>query len=138
MHIQGSRADLRVPVREVALTNGERMCLYDVSGPYDEPDAVIDVRRGLPAMRAGWIAERADTEPYEGRIAQLQDDGGKGERDNPRIAALREQARGLIRQPRRAKVGGNVTQSCVTGFGAASDLPVHDFQMGVVWRARYE
>ena len=60
--------DLRVPMREVALTNGETVTLYDTSGPYTDPAAAIDVRRGLAPMRAGWIADRADTEPYDGRI----------------------------------------------------------------------
>ena len=46
--IVGSRADLRVPVRDVALTNGEIVCLYDTSGPYTDPAVDIDVRRGLP------------------------------------------------------------------------------------------
>ena len=46
--ITGSRDDLRVPVREVTLTNGECVALYDTSGPYTDPAAAIDVRRGLP------------------------------------------------------------------------------------------
>ena len=46
--IAGSRADLRVPVRDVALTNGEIVSLYDTSGPYTDPAVDIDVRRGLP------------------------------------------------------------------------------------------
>ena len=49
--ITGSRQDLRVPVREVLLTNGERVSLYDTSGPYTDPAADIDVRRGLPGVR---------------------------------------------------------------------------------------
>ncbi|HET9257055.1 MAG TPA: phosphomethylpyrimidine synthase ThiC [Pseudonocardiaceae bacterium] len=49
---------LRVPVRRVELTNGEHLDLYDTSGPYTDPDAVIDVHRGLPALRAPWIAAR--------------------------------------------------------------------------------
>ncbi|NYT37797.1 phosphomethylpyrimidine synthase ThiC [Allopusillimonas soli] len=109
-HIQGSRVDLRIPVREVALTNGEQVCLYDTSGPYGDATVELDVRKGLPAMRAPWIEERADTKSYSGRIAKLLDDGGRSERDNPRIAVLREQASGLMRQPRKAKIGGNVTQ----------------------------
>ena len=109
-HLTGSRPDLRVPVRDVLLTSGETVSLYDTSGPYGDPTQQLDVRQGLPAMRAAWIAERGDTEAYEGRIAQLLDDGGKGERENPRIAQLRDEARGLQRTPRRAKSGANVTQ----------------------------
>lgn len=113
-YIQGSRPDLRVPVRDVTLTNDEVVSLYDTSGPYTDPDAPIDVRQGLPTVREGWIAERGDTERYAGRIAHILDDGGKHEkRDLPRIEQLRHEAAGLQRQPRRARGGvggGNVTQ----------------------------
>src|SRR5690606_37515608 len=104
IYMQGSRADLHVPIREVALTNGERVFLYDTAGPYGDTSVDIDVHQGLAAMRTGWIDDRADTETYAGRITQQQDDGGRNQRDNPRIAMLREQARGLIRQPRKAKI----------------------------------
>lgn len=113
-YIQGSRPDLRVPVRDVTLTNDEVVSLYDTSGPYTDPDAPIDVRQGLPTVREGWIDERGDTERYTGRIAHILDDGGKHEkRDLPRIEQLRREAAGLQRQPRRARGGvggGNVTQ----------------------------
>lgn len=113
-YIQGSRPDLRVPVRDVTLTNDEVVSLYDTSGPYTDPDAPIDVRQGLSTVREGWIAERGDTERYAGRIAHILDDGGKHEkRDLPRIEQLRREAAGLQRQPRRARGGvggGNVTQ----------------------------
>ena len=53
IHVNGERhRDLRVPMREVALNNGEAVTLYDTSGPYTDPAAVIDVRRGLPALRS--------------------------------------------------------------------------------------
>ena len=110
-YLEGSRPDLRVPVRDIALTNGAQASLYDTSGPYTDPQAQIDVRRGLPALRAAWIEERGDTESYEGRLAHILDDGGKHEgRDLERIEQLRREAAGLQRQPRRAKAGGNVTQ----------------------------
>ena len=103
--------ELQVPMREVQLSNGECVTLYDTSGPYTEPEAQIDVRRGLPALRAPWIEKRGDTEVYEGRSHQSLDDGGRlGERDAPGIAALRSQASGLQRSPRRAKAGANVSQ----------------------------
>jgi len=70
-------ADLRVPMREVSLTNGEAISLYDTSGPYTEPAATIDVRKGLAALRAGWIEARGDTESYAGRTPQALDDGTK-------------------------------------------------------------
>ncbi|MDP9898238.1 phosphomethylpyrimidine synthase ThiC [Variovorax ginsengisoli] len=113
--IVGSRPDLRVPVRDVSLTNGEVISLYDTSGPYTDPMAEIDVRRGLPDVRSAWIAERSDTESYEGRLRAVLDDGVKnGERmssaEDARIASLRAQAAALQRTPRRAKSGANVTQ----------------------------
>jgi phosphomethylpyrimidine synthase len=72
-----ARPDLRVPMREVALTNGDSVVLYDTSGPYTDPEVRTDVRFGLPALRGPWIAERGDTEQYEGRTWQPTDDGLK-------------------------------------------------------------
>ncbi len=104
-------AGLRVPMRAVTLTNGEVVTLYDTSGPYTEPGAAIDVRRGLAALRADWIAARGDTETYAGRPAQARDDDHRSAaRESGRLAALRHEAAGLQRQPRRARGGANVTQ----------------------------
>ncbi len=112
VHVAGTlHPQLRVPMREVSLSNGESATLYDTSGPYTEPGAQIDVRRGLPALRAAWIAERGDTEVYAGRVHQSLDDGTRHEeREAQRIAALRTEASGLQRSPRRAKAGANVSQ----------------------------
>ncbi|MBT2301629.1 phosphomethylpyrimidine synthase ThiC [Variovorax paradoxus] len=109
--VTGSRPDLRVPVRDVLLTNGEKVSLYDTSGPYSDPSAEIDVRRGLPGVRGAWIAERGDTESYQGRSHQMLDDGAThADRDAQRLAELRAAASGLQRTPRRAKAGMNVSQ----------------------------
>ncbi|MFC4907280.1 phosphomethylpyrimidine synthase ThiC [Actinomadura gamaensis] len=99
-YLQGSRPDLRVPMREVALTTGDRVVLYDTSGPYTDPAFETDVRRGLPALRAAWIAERGDTEEYEGRTVRPEDDGRRS--GDP----LREAADFPSRPPRRARSGG--------------------------------
>src|SRR5437763_152412 len=62
--ITGSRkvyrqvGELRVPARRVTMTNSEHVDLYDTSGPYTDPDATIDVHRGLPKLREPWIAGR--------------------------------------------------------------------------------
>jgi phosphomethylpyrimidine synthase len=105
------RPDVRVPVRDVLLTNGETVSLYDTSGPYSDPSADIDVRRGLPSVRGAWIAERNDTEPYIGRSRQMLDDGAThADRDAQKLAELRGAASGLQRQPRRALSGRNVSQ----------------------------
>jgi phosphomethylpyrimidine synthase len=108
-YLQGSRPDIQVPLREIMQSNGEAITVYDTSGPYTDPRAHIDVRSGLPLVREQWIAGRGDTELYEGRKPFALDDGLKnGETDA--LAALRAQAAGLQRQPRRAKSGANVTQ----------------------------
>ena len=99
--------DLRVPMREVLLTNGEQISIYDTSGPYTDAKAGIDVRKGLEELRAPWIAARGDTESYTGRTPVALDDGG---REGERLAALRREAAALQRTPRRAKSGANVTQ----------------------------
>jgi len=70
-YVQGSRADLVVGMREVLqspTTEGvlrrpnPPIPLYDTSGPYGDPNAAIDLARGLPPLRARWIEERGDTE----------------------------------------------------------------------------
>ncbi len=113
-HIAGSRPDLLVPHREVTLSNGEVVSLYDTSGPYTDPGVEIDVTRGLPGVRNAWIESRGDTEGYTGRVHQVLDDGVKGELrgaiEAERIEALRRAAAALQRAPRRAKSGANVTQ----------------------------
>ena len=102
---------IRVPVREVSLSNGEVVTLYDTSGPYTDPGVDIDVRRGLPSIRSEWIAQRGDTEAYEGRAPLPVDDGAQlNSRDAARIEGLRAEAGGLQRRPARALAGRRVTQ----------------------------
>jgi len=112
IHVEGSRADLRVPMREIALTRtptvfgGEEnppVTVYDTSGPYTDPDARIDLAAGLPALRAQWIAERGDTE----LLPALSSEFGRGREHDPKLAAVRFPGRVL---PRRAKAGANVSQ----------------------------
>jgi len=97
VYLTGSRPDLRVPMREIALTptrdaqGVERpnapVRVYDTSGAWGDPAFHGDVTRGVPAIRAGWIAERADTEAVAGRAVQPVDDGYLSEKH-------REQAEG--------------------------------------------
>ncbi|MDH5245847.1 MAG: phosphomethylpyrimidine synthase ThiC, partial [Betaproteobacteria bacterium] len=112
IHVPGSRADIRVPMREIAQSDtpasmgAERnppIVVYDTSGPYTDPAAKIDIRRGLPALRAPWIAERGDTVPLDGLTSAY----GRARLADPGLAGLRFE---LDRQPRRAKEGANVTQ----------------------------
>ncbi|CAB5714489.1 Phosphomethylpyrimidine synthase [Delftia tsuruhatensis] len=110
-YLQGAlHSDLRVPVRDIQLTNGEQVSVYDTSGPYTDPSVAIDVRSGLPGVRNAWIEARGDSEYYAGRLRQALDDGGKRGEEDERVARLRAEAASLQRQPRRAKSGGNVTQ----------------------------
>jgi phosphomethylpyrimidine synthase len=70
--------DLKVPLREIALdpSSGEPpLPLYDPSGPYTDPDAVIDVERGLSRPRAEWVRERGGVEEYDGRAIKPVDNG---------------------------------------------------------------
>ncbi|TAK75263.1 MAG: phosphomethylpyrimidine synthase ThiC [Dehalococcoidia bacterium] len=108
----GSRPDIRVPVREIAQSptagpfgpqQNAPVTVYDTSGPYTDPATNIDVRRGLAPLRGAWIAERADTEEYDGRPPSLLDDGGE------RAASL-EAFPGTRRRPLRARKGANVSQ----------------------------
>ncbi len=112
-YITGSRPDIRVPMREISQDDtptafgGEKnppIFVYDCAGPYSDPAAQIDLRRGLPALRAGWIAERGDTE----ELADLSSAFGRQRAADPSLDELRFP--GLHRKPRRAKPGRNVTQ----------------------------
>jgi phosphomethylpyrimidine synthase len=106
IYLSGERfPDLRIPLRNVSLTNGASLPLYDTSGPYTDPAVEIEVTSGLPDIRGAWIDARGDTEYYEGRSIQPQDNGYRTENKfaQPVVA-------GLQRRPRRAKSGANVSQ----------------------------
>jgi phosphomethylpyrimidine synthase len=112
VYVQGSRPDIRVPMREVSQSDtpvsfgterNAAVFVYDTSGPYTDPAAEIDVRSGLPAVRAKWIEGRGDTEELSGPTSQY---GVERLRD-PRLAEMRFR---LTRRPRRAKPGANVSQ----------------------------
>jgi phosphomethylpyrimidine synthase len=109
--VPGQSPGVRVPMREIALSNGERVTVYDTSGPYTDASTQIDVRRGLQAVRGDWISARGDTETYAGRAPAALDDGAKNaDREAQRLAELRADAAALQRTPRRAVSGANVTQ----------------------------
>jgi phosphomethylpyrimidine synthase len=94
---------IRVPMREIELTNGERHRVYDTSGPYTDPDVATDVRRGIAPMRDVWIEGRADTVRLERATSIYR----RAREAMPELDALRFEA---TRLPRRAKPGANVTQ----------------------------
>ncbi len=112
VYIQGSREDIRVPMRAIsqadtpALFGVEKnpdIFVYDTSGPYTDPEASIDLTRGLPALRAAWIEERGDTEVLD----RLSSEYGRKRLEDERLEGLRFDHR---RAPRREKAGANVTQ----------------------------
>jgi len=111
IYVQGSRADVQVPMREITqsetpasfgVERNPPLTVYDTSGPYTDPDATIDIRRGLPALRARWIAERDDTIELEGPTSGY----GRARLADPALAGFRFD---LKRTPRRAKSGGNLS-----------------------------
>ena len=63
IYLSASNPSVRVPVREVTLSNNERLRLYDTSGPYTDPEFTPDIKQGLPPLRRHWVLARADVEP---------------------------------------------------------------------------
>ena len=117
IYVQGSRADIQVPMREIKLTptpvmgkDGQAALepnapirVYDTSGIYTDPNANIDIRKGLPAIRDAWIVERNDTELLDTETSQYTLE----RLNDAALDALRFE---LKRKPRRAKAGHNGSQ----------------------------
>lgn len=96
---------LRIPAREIHLTNGKTLCVYDTSGAYTDHNEEINIPSGLTDIRSAWINERNDTEIYIGRNIQAKDNGYSAAEKTIQI-----QAEKLQRQPRRAQSNKNITQ----------------------------
>lgn len=112
IYVQGSRDDIRVPMRAIHLddtlakSGNEKnlpVVVYDTSGVYTDPNATIDIRQGLASIRDNWIIEREDTEQLTGLSSYY---GRQREKDIT-LAPLRF---GHLRQPRKALKGKNVSQ----------------------------
>jgi len=112
VYIEGSRSDIRVPMREISLDitptafggePNEPLYVYDTSGPYTDPEGEIDIRKGLAPLRESWIDERQDTVLLDGLTSVY----GQTRAADLRLDELRFE---LTRKPRRAKEGCNVTQ----------------------------
>ncbi|WP_318445598.1 phosphomethylpyrimidine synthase ThiC [Photobacterium leiognathi] len=117
VYVQGSRSDLRVPMREITLADSlvggskespifepnEPVRVYDTSGFYTDPDKTIDIYSGLPTVREQWILDRDDTELLDG----LSSDYANERLDDKTLDDLRFGERAPIR---RAKAGKCVTQ----------------------------
>lgn len=107
VYVQGSRPDIRVPMREITLSDTPVMFgseknppiyVYDTSGPYTDPEAKIDIRSGLEPIRSKWIEERNDTEELDGPTSAY----GRERLADPSLDELRFN---LTRKPRGAKKG---------------------------------
>jgi phosphomethylpyrimidine synthase len=112
VYVEGSRPDIRVPFREISLSDtpsafgaekNPPVVVYDTSGPYTDPTISIDIRDGLPALRSKWIEERNDTEQLDGPSSAF----GQQRKVDPELSEMRFN---LTRLPRRAKPGKNVSQ----------------------------
>jgi phosphomethylpyrimidine synthase len=112
IHVQGSRPDIRVPMRQITqadtsasfgVEKNPPITVYDTSGPYSDPVANIDLLAGLPDVRSAWIGERGDTVQLDGPGSEF----GRERQTNPELAHLRFEH---IRNPRRALAGRNVSQ----------------------------
>ena len=112
VYVEGSRPDLQVPMREITLTSTQTesgvegnppIRVYDSSGIYSDADCEIDLRAGLPSLRAPWILERGDSE----QLKSPSSDFGNVRFSDAQTAHLRFEH---IKNPLRAKSGENVTQ----------------------------
>src|SRR5690625_4664910 len=116
VYVEGSRPDIQVPMREIALTpttgtfgesENEPLRVYDTSGPYTDQNMKVDIQKGLTPIRKNWIYERDDIEEYIGRDVQPEDNGFLSAKDPRATEPVYPQAdRKII----RAKTGKNVTQ----------------------------
>src|SRR5437867_13254529 len=104
IYLTGSRPDIRVPMREIALSGGEPpLVLYDTSGPYTDPDTRTDIKRGLPPLRLPWVLGRADVEQLPGPTSQYR----RRRDEDPTLGGVRFAS---VRRPLRARPGKVVTQ----------------------------
>ncbi|MBI3030186.1 MAG: phosphomethylpyrimidine synthase ThiC [Candidatus Rokubacteria bacterium] len=103
-YITGAHPDVRVPMREIALSEGNPpLRLYDTSGPYTDPDAHVDIKQGLPPLRLSWTLARGDVEELPGPSSVY-----RRQRDSdPSLGGVRFPS---VRPPLRAEPGRRVTQ----------------------------
>ncbi|NHX27204.1 phosphomethylpyrimidine synthase ThiC, partial [Escherichia coli] len=92
----GAIHDIRVPLREIDVSNEDALCVYDSSGPYTDPAASIDIEKGLPEVRGGWLQARGDIEEYDCRAVTDADNGfATGERLTPAFPVQRPPLRAV-------------------------------------------
>ncbi|BAF88605.1 thiamine biosynthesis protein [Azorhizobium caulinodans ORS 571] len=105
---------VKVAMREIGLSDpSERpVRVYDTSGPYTDPNAIIDLTKGLPELRRQWVLDRGDVEEVEGRAQKPEDDGLKPGQVSHLPAFDR-----TGRKPLRAKAGKRPTQMAYAKAG---------------------
>ena len=114
VYIQGRNSNVRVPMREIQLTptrsshggaveENPPVLIYDTSGPYSDPKANINIRKGLEPIRMQWIIAHGDVEA----LSEISSEFGRQRAKDPSLNEIRFQK---IRKPLRAKKGKNVTQ----------------------------
>jgi phosphomethylpyrimidine synthase len=113
IHVDGTLPGVRVPMREIRVSPTQTskgltvqnppVTVYDTSGPYTDPSADIDLRRGLPPLRQDWIRGRGDVE----ELADVSSEYGRRRAADPKLAAVRFPH---LRRPLVARAGANVTQ----------------------------
>jgi phosphomethylpyrimidine synthase len=104
LYVNGSRPDIRVPMREITLTgDNPPLRLYDTSGPYTDPSADLDLKRGLTPLRLGWIIDRGDVHELPGSTSAYR----RSREENPALGGVRFAS---VRRPLRASPGRCVTQ----------------------------
>ncbi|MCH2174961.1 MAG: phosphomethylpyrimidine synthase ThiC [Lentisphaeria bacterium] len=110
--IEGSRSDIKVPMRKITLSEtpesfgggeNESIYVYDTSGPYTDPQQTIDIRQGITRIREDWIEERKDTIQLDSVTSSY----GQERLENEKLNELRFEH---LKLPRVAKDGQNVTQ----------------------------
>lgn len=123
IYVQGSKPSIQVPMREVSVSSTQTsstpeynpsVTIYDNSGIYTDPQANIDICKGLPDIRSIWINDRQATE----QLTQLSSNFAQQRLTNPELQSMRF---GLNRLPKKAKVGQNITQMHYAKKGIITD-----------------
>ncbi len=106
IYVEGTLPDVRVPMREITLHPSAKeppVIVYDTSGPFTDPAQSVDIEKGVPRLRDGWIRARGDVEDYRGRDVRPEDNGHAEGRHLAREFPIKH-------SPLRAKPGKRPTQ----------------------------
>ena len=96
IHVPGQVHDIRVPMREIAVSNEAPLIVYDSSGPYTDAGVQADIARGLPDLRGDWQLRRGDVASYPGRPVTAADNGfAEGARLTPAFPERRDPLRAV-------------------------------------------